>query len=99
MALGLKLPKIDKNNSSVSDKTSSAINTARFISEGDRRPSSGKAIPKNYRLKEVFIEIMEEEAQRTGMNQTDILKAALAAFSRGLDENQKNYWLLESKKL
>ncbi|NDO80934.1 stability/ partitioning determinant [Citrobacter sp. NCU1] len=84
----------DKNES----ETNSSANVARFISDGDRRPASGKALPKNFRLQQVFIDIMDEGATSTGLGQTDILKAALAAFQK-MDENEKNYWILESKKL
>ncbi|KSA82162.1 CopG family transcriptional regulator [Escherichia coli] len=52
----------------------------------------------NFRLTEVYKEILEAEASRTGRSKTTILKAALAAFD-SLDENRKNHWLLESAKL
>ncbi|EAX3396458.1 CopG family transcriptional regulator [Salmonella enterica subsp. enterica serovar Typhimurium] len=52
----------------------------------------------NFRLTEVYKEILEAEASRTGQSKTTILKAALAAFD-SLDENRKNHWLLESAKL
>ncbi|MDP0919953.1 stability/ partitioning determinant, partial [Klebsiella pneumoniae] len=35
---------------------------------------------------------------RTGQGNTDILKAALAAWQH-MDENTKNHWLLEAAKL
>lgn len=76
-------------------------NVARFISEGDRRPATGKqgkGLPKNFRLQQVFIDILDEGATSTGLGQTDILKAALAAYNQ-MDDNQKNFWILESKKM
>lgn len=100
--LRLKLPTIPVPTAAVTDKneseTSSSANVARFISDGDRRPASAKTLPKNFRLQQVFIDILDEGAASTGLGQTDILKAALAAFQQ-MDENQKNYWILESKKL
>lgn len=103
--LKLKVPNIPAPASSESEKNegtgSSNANVAKFISDGDRRPASGKSgkgLPKNFRLQQVFIDIMDEGATRTGLGQTDILKAALAAF-QNMDDNQKNYWILESKKL
>ncbi|WP_071819144.1 stability/ partitioning determinant [Erwinia tasmaniensis] len=100
--LKLKVPTIpvliaaatNKNESEKNNNT----NVARFISDGDRRPASGKALPKNFRLQQVFIDIMDEGATSTGLGHTDIVKASLAAFQQ-MDENQKNYWILESKKL
>ncbi|TNV16126.1 stability/ partitioning determinant [Buttiauxella sp. B2] len=104
--LGLKLPNIKKNPVSVPDSASTpsasanqSVNLARFISDGDKRPSSNNGVPKNFRLKQVYIDILENEVQRTGLSQTDILKAALIAFDRLPDENEKNYWILESKKI
>ncbi|WP_193568661.1 stability/ partitioning determinant [Citrobacter sp. NCU1] len=100
--LKLKVPTIPVPVAAATDKneseTNSSANVARFISDGDRRPASGKALPKNFRLQQVFIDIMDEGATSTGLGQTDILKAALAAFQK-MDENEKNYWILESKKL
>ncbi|MHB9331395.1 stability/ partitioning determinant [Phytobacter ursingii] len=103
--LKLKVPKIPGQAVATTDtkesESSSNGNVARFISEGDRRPvtgKSGKGLPKNFRLQQVFIDIMDEGAASTGLGQTDILKAALAAFQQ-MDNNEKNYWILESKKL
>lgn len=103
MALKLKLPTIPATDATTTNEneTSNSANVARFISDGDRRPASGqsaKSLPKNFRLQQVFIDIMDENAASTGLKQTDILKAALAAFHQ-LDDNQKNYWILESKKM
>lgn len=102
--LKLKLPNIPVPAVSETDnegESNSSGNVARFISEGDRRPAtgkSGKSFPKNFRLQQVFIDIMDEAATSTGLGQTDILKAALAAFHQ-MDDNKKNFWILESKKL
>jgi hypothetical protein len=41
---------------------------------------------------------MEAEAGRTGRGNTDILKAALAAYA-SMNDNEKNHWLLESAKM
>ncbi|CDO11617.1 unnamed protein product (plasmid) [Klebsiella pneumoniae] len=72
---------------------------ARFIADGDKRPTkSGKSVSRTYRLNPVFIDIMETDAARTGQGNTDILKAALAAWQH-MDENTKNHWLLEAAKL
>ncbi|ENY9323501.1 stability/ partitioning determinant [Salmonella enterica] len=76
----------------------SAHEVARFIADGDKRPTKGRAVTRTYRLNPVFIDLMEADAQRTGQNNTDILKAALAAWSQ-LDDNQKNHWLLEAAKM
>ncbi|HBJ6904411.1 TPA: stability/ partitioning determinant [Salmonella enterica subsp. enterica serovar Wyldegreen] len=76
----------------------SAHEVARFIADGDKRPTKGRAVTRTYRLNPVFIDLVEADAQRTGQNNTDILKAALAAWSQ-LDDNQKNHWLLEAAKM
>lgn len=71
---------------------------ARFIADGDRRPAKGRAVSRTYRLNQVFIDVMEADAQRTGQGNTDILKAALAAW-HNMDDNTKNHWLLEAAKM
>ncbi|EQB98945.1 hypothetical protein [Photorhabdus temperata] len=77
----------------------SAAERARFIADGDRRPSSGsnKAVPSTFRLPLWVIDILETEAERTGHNKTDVLKAMAYGLSI-TDENQINIWLLESRK-
>lgn len=79
------------------EKTS-AHDVARFIAEGDKRPSKGRAISRTYRLNQVFIDVMEADAQRMGQGNTDILKAALTAWN-SMDDNTKYHWLLESNKM
>ncbi|EPD2286979.1 hypothetical protein ACV3D6_005077 [Escherichia coli] len=44
-------------------------------------------------------DILEREALRTGQTKTAIMKAALAAYEHGLDENGKNHWILQSARL
>ncbi|MBP1524036.1 stability/ partitioning determinant [Salmonella enterica subsp. enterica serovar Worthington] len=80
------------------DEKPSAHEVARFIAEGDKRPSKGRAISRTYRLNQVFIDVMEADAQRMGQGNTDILKAALTA-SNSMDDNTKYHWLLESNKM
>ncbi|ENE6639065.1 stability/ partitioning determinant [Salmonella enterica] len=93
----LKKPQVDTPQPTTPPPTSHEV--ARFIAEGDKRPSKGsRAISRTYRLNQAFIDIMEAEAMRTGRGNTDILKAALAAYSN-MNDNDKNYWLLESSKL
>ncbi|EGH9360797.1 stability/ partitioning determinant [Salmonella enterica] len=100
----LKLPeiaaKIPESVSAQNEEDKNGAQISRFIAEGDRRPSNtrDKPVPKNYRLQPVFIDIMQECAEKTGLKQTDILKAALAAFEK-LDANEQNFWILESKKM
>ncbi|MBS0883490.1 stability/partitioning determinant [Pantoea sp. JGM49] len=71
--------------------------TARFIRQGDSRPSKGTQ-PTNFRLPAVIIEMLDEEALATGQNKTTILKAALLAYCTSMDQNEKNRWLLEAPK-
>ncbi|HBW1631591.1 TPA: stability/ partitioning determinant [Klebsiella quasipneumoniae] len=95
MSIKIKTPKIPTTTTD----TPSAQEMARFIADGDKRPTkSGKSVSRTYRLNPVFIDIMETDAARTGQGNTDILKAALAAWQH-MDENTKNHWLLESAKL
>ncbi|WP_250849989.1 stability/ partitioning determinant [Escherichia coli] len=51
-----------------------------------------------YRLNQSFIDVMEADALRTALRNTDILKAALAAWSH-MDDATKNHWLFESAKM
>lgn len=71
--------------------------TARFIRQGDSRPSTGTQ-PTNFRLPTGIIDMLDEEAQATGQNKTTILKAALLAYCTSMDQNEKNRWLLEAPK-
>lgn len=90
---------LNKPNVSVqASETPSAHDVARFIADGDKRPAKGRAVPRTYRLNQVFIDVMEADAQRMGQGNTDILKAALAAWS-SMDDNTKNHWLLEMAKM
>ncbi len=77
-----------------------ATNTdrARFIQEGDRRPDSGKSQSRTYRLSQAQIDIIESESLRTGLGNTDVVKAALYGLNLQ-DENTRNTWLLGSKKM
>lgn len=88
--------------SPVSEKlpASSAADKARFIADGDRRPDSAsdKTTASTFRLPKWVIDILENEAARTGYNKTDILKAMAYGLSKA-DENQINVWLLESRKM
>ncbi|EDP9048700.1 stability/ partitioning determinant [Salmonella enterica subsp. enterica] len=80
------------------DEKPRAHEVARFIAEGDKRPSKGRAISRTYRLNQVFIDVMEADAQRMGQGNTDILKAALTAWN-SMDDNTKYHWLLQSNKM
>lgn len=79
-------------------ETPTAHEVARFIADGDKRPTKGRAVSRTYRLNQIFIDVMEADAQRMGQGNTDILKAALAAW-HNMDDNTKNHWLLESAKM
>ncbi|ENZ1877483.1 stability/ partitioning determinant [Salmonella enterica] len=94
MSLKLKRPSIMQPQ----DEKPSAHEVARFIAEGDKRPSKGRAISRTYRLNQVFIDVMEADAQRMGQGNTDILKAALTAWN-SMDDNTKYHWLLQSNKM
>ncbi|MEC5509948.1 stability/ partitioning determinant [Klebsiella oxytoca] len=98
MSLILKKPSVESSQIE-STEMPNAHEVARFIQEGDKRPSKGKrAVSRTYRLNQVFIDLVEADAQRMGLGNTDILKAALAAWN-SLDDNTKNHWLLESNKM
>lgn len=71
--------------------------TARFISGASKNVKNGKSKLTNFRLSKNFEDILEIEAMRTGQHKTTVLKAALLAYNN-LDENQRNFWLLESAK-
>lgn len=94
MSLKLKRPSVLQPQ----DEKPSAHEVARFIAEGDKRPSKGRAISRTYRLNQVFIDVMEADAQRMGQGNTDILKAALTAWN-SMDDNTKYHWLLQSNKM
>ncbi|KSU39963.1 stability/ partitioning determinant [Salmonella enterica subsp. enterica serovar Veneziana] len=94
MSLKLKRPSVMPPQ----DEKPSAHEVARFIAEGDKRPSKGRAISRTYRLNQVFIDVMEADAQRMGQGNTDILKAALTAWN-SMDDNTKYHWLLQSNKM
>jgi len=94
MAMVLNKPKLDDQPQEIS----TAHDVARFIADGDKRPVKGRAIQRTYRLNQVFIDIIEADALRTGQGNTDILKAALAAWNQ-MDDNAKNHWLLEAAKM
>ena len=78
--------------------TPTAHEVARFIADGDKRPAKVRAVSRTYRLNQVFIDVMEADAKLMGQGNTDILKAALAAW-QSLDENTKKHWILESAKM
>ncbi|HHD7495770.1 TPA: stability/ partitioning determinant, partial [Klebsiella oxytoca] len=70
MAIKLNAPKVN----SPSPKNPSAHEVARFIADGDKRPTkSSKSVSRTYRLNPVFIDIMKADAARTGQGNTDIL--------------------------
>lgn len=69
--------------------------TARFIRQGDSRPVR-RTLPTNFRLPAEIIDMLEEEALKTGQNKTTILKAAILAYCTSMDQNEKNRWLLEA---
>lgn len=94
MSMILKKPTVG----SQSPETLSNQEVARFIADGDKRPSNGRAVSRTYRLNPIFIDVMEADAQRMGQGNTDILKAALTAWN-SMDDNTKNHWLLESAKM
>lgn len=80
------------------DAIPTAHEVARFIADGDKRPAKGRAVSRTYRLNQVFIDVMEADAKLMGQGNTDILKAALAAW-QSLDDNAKKHWILESAKM
>lgn len=94
MSLKLKPPSVGLPSA----ETPSNHEVSRFIIEGDKRIKTDKTVQRTYRLNPVFIEIMEAEALRTGFGNTDILKAALCAYSK-MPENERNHWLLEFPKM
>lgn len=94
MAMTLNKPKVDEQPA----EAPTAHEVARFIADGDKRPAKGRAVSRTYRFNQVFIDVMEADAQRMGQGNTDILKAALTAW-HNMDDNTKNHWLLESAKM
>lgn len=97
MSLQLKKPKIDHQPTDKNEEIS-AQEVASFIVGGDKRPAKSRAIPRTFRLNAPFIDIMESEANRSGLGNTDVLKAALAAYAN-MNDGEKNHWILEAKKL
>lgn len=97
MSFQLKKPKVDHQATDKNEEIS-AQEVASFIGGGDKRPAQSRAIPRTFRLNAPFIDIMETEANRSGLGNTDVLKAALAAYAK-MNDSEKNHWLLESKKL
>lgn len=95
MALQLNRPVVPEATEEQPAATSAE--TARFISEANKKPVKGKGRLVNFRLTEAYEEILEAEAIRTGQSKTTVLKAALAMYN-SQDENIKNHWLLESAK-
>lgn len=94
MAMILNKPIVDE----LQGETPTAHEVARFIADGDKRPIKSRTVSRTYRLNQIFIDVMEADAQRMGQGNTDILKAALTAW-HNMDDNTKNYWLLESAKM
>ncbi|MDN8602263.1 CopG family transcriptional regulator [Citrobacter sp. S2-9] len=96
MTLRLNRPTVP----AATDEQPAATNaeTARFISEANKKPVKSKGRLVNFRLSESYEDILEAEAIRTGQSKTTVLKAALAMYD-SQDENIKNHWLLESAKL
>lgn len=94
MAMTLNKPSVPTESAEVP----TAHEVARFIADGDKRPAKGRAVSRTYRLNQVFIDVMEADAQRMGQGNTDIIKAALTAW-HNMDDNTKNHWLLESAKM
>ena len=91
MALKLNVPTIPDG-----DKPATNTETARFIAGAVKKQGSKPKLA-NFRLTARYDNILDTEVARSGMSRTSVLKAALAAYEN-LDENQKNYWLLESAK-
>lgn len=91
MALKLNVPTIPAG-----DEPATTTETARFIA-GAMRKQSSKPKLANFRLTPRYDNILDTEVARSGMSRTAVLKAALSAYE-SLDDNQKNYWLLESAK-
>nr|WP_216088212.1 CopG family transcriptional regulator [Shigella flexneri]ARX75788.1 hypothetical protein [Shigella flexneri Y] len=81
MALDLKTPVIPGQKTEQTN-----ADTARFINEATRKKSGATKVT-NVRLGDVYEDILEREALRTGQTKTAIMKAALAAYEHGLDEN------------
>ncbi|MGX5057070.1 stability/ partitioning determinant [Enterobacter asburiae] len=94
MAITLNKPIVDEQPA----EAPTAHEVARFIADGDKRPTKGRAVSRTYRFNQVFIDVMEADAMRMGLGNTDILKAALTAWN-SFNENEKNHWALESKKM
>lgn len=88
-----KKPEIE--NAKITIKSGQEL--ARFISEGDKRPSKNASKPQNFRFPSEYVELLESESAKTGMNKTIVLKAALLMFYQ-IDDNQKNVYLLKASK-
>ncbi|WP_257713994.1 CopG family transcriptional regulator [Escherichia coli] len=73
MALDLKTPVIPGQKT----KEQTNADTARFINEATRKKSGATKVT-NVRLGDVYEDILEREALRTGQTKTAIMKAALA---------------------
>ncbi|MTC74186.1 stability/ partitioning determinant [Providencia sp. wls1919] len=94
MSIKLKVPKIpemDKNEEQLKQGEKS-----RFINDGDRKPASNsKSVLRSFRLPLTFVDILDNEAEKVGQNNTLILKAALLGF-KDLNSNDKNKLILEA---
>ncbi|MEG7665032.1 hypothetical protein U0D24_21915 [Hafnia paralvei] len=80
------------------EETTRAQRLAKFISEGDKRPSKNEAKRTTFRLTQAYIDLIDAESESTNLNnRTLIIKAALLAFDQ-LDQNAKNICILNEAK-
>lgn len=94
MSIKLKVPKIPEINNN--EEQLKQGEKSRFINEGDRKPASNsKSTLRSFRLPQSYIEILDNEAENGGQNNTLILKAALLGFKE-LNSNDKNKLILEA---
>ncbi|MEQ1968143.1 CopG family transcriptional regulator [Xenorhabdus nematophila] len=93
MALKLNAPKIPVQNEPVTN-----ADTARFIAGANKKPVTNQSRLCNFRITPSFDDILDRERERAGVNNTNIIRAALAAFD-SLDDNAKNHWQLAHKKM
>lgn len=91
MALKLNVPTIPAG-----DKPATNTETARFIADAVKKQGTKTRLV-TFKLTARYDSILDTEAARSGMSRASVLRAALTAYE-SMDENQKNFWLLESAK-
>lgn len=73
-------------------------NVANFVKAGDKKPTKSRLTARAFKFQQVFIDLIDSEAEKTCHDKVEVLKAALAAFS-AMTEEEKNHWLLHQRRM